>query len=428
MLDRKKAPRITTDFKLNIENVDTTRLSNGLSIYEINTSTQEIIKVELVFKAGRVNEEKIAAARACLQVIGEGTQTKSSHEVAEVFDFYGAIVKYKCALESSSISLVCLNRHFDDVWPLFCDILFNPAFDAKETQKYIDVSSQNLRNQISKNDVISYRILTEKIFGSDHPYGYNTQPEDISALMSADLRQFYEKNILLTNAFVILSGKYSSEIKDKIAVALDIKTDASVPIKQTFFNNKAPLETFIQKTKNESQVSIKMGRQMFSRKHEDYSKMFFLNTLFGGYFGSRLMKNIREEKGYTYGIYSSLDAYKEDGFFYIGSDVGNDQLDPCINEINNEMEALKTKLVGPTEFEMVRNYILGQSLHLIDGPFATGQLIKNIYAKDLDVKAFQDHIQTIKNITPPDILALANKYFDKNVFTTVLAGSFNNKI
>ncbi len=427
MLDRKTAPRITTDFNLKIENVKSTHLSNGLPVHEINIGTQEIVKVELVFKSGRVNEEKIAAARACLQVIGDGTSDKTSQEIAEIFDFYGAVVKYKCALESSSISLVCLNRHFFDVWPQFCNIIFNPLFSEKETKKYVDVSSQKLKNQISKNDVISYRVLTEKLFGSKHPYGYNTQPEDINALNANDLKKFYNLNIHLDNAFLILSGKYSPEIRSKIIETLSQKTEAKTKFKQSFHDTKPLNETFIESTKNESQVSIKMGRKMFSRNHEDFSKMFFLNTLFGGYFGSRLMKNIREEKGYTYGIYSSLDAYNKDGFFYISSDVGNDQLDPCIKEIYNEMEILKTKTVGEIEFGMVKNYILGQSLHLIDGPFATAQLIKNIYAKDLDVEAFHDHIKIIKNITPKDIKELANKYFDKNAFTTVLAGSFNDK-
>jgi len=427
MLDRKIAPQFSTDFDLRIKNLESSLTGNGTPIYEVNCGTQDIIKVEFLFKSGRINEEQVGVARAAVSLMGEGTETKSSSEQAEFFDFYGAIVKFKSALESSSVSLVCLTRHFEKVWPVFYEVLFSPAFAESEVEKYAAVASQKLKNQITKNDVHSYRIFTEKIFGKNHPYGYNTQPEDIAKLKANDLRQFYDKNFSLANAFVILSGKYSPEIKNTIVSHLATAKKEASPFTQTFTETEAIHDTLYEQTSNEAQVSIKLGRKMFGRRGEHFSEVYFMNTLLGGYFGSRLMKNIREDKGYTYGIYSSLDTYKRDGVFYISSDVGNEFVDPCLEEISKEIKLLREVSVEKEEIDMVRNYLLGQSLHLIDGPFATAQLVKNIYSKDLEISDFEHHINTIKYMTADKVQEMAQTYLDENLFTTVLTGSFPNK-
>ena len=198
----------------------------------------------------------------------------------------------------------------------------------------------------------------------------------------------------------------------------------STPFKQTF--NQPVDQSLFEKiaTDQTAQTSLKIGRRLFKRKHEDFSKLQFTNTVLGGYFGSRLMKNIREEKGFTYGIYSSVDTWKEDGFFYISADISNTAIDPTIEEIHNEIKRLQTEAIPDNEFKMVKNFMLGQILHLIDGPFASGQLIKNIYAKDLDIEHFKNHIEGIKNTTKNDVIEMARKYLDEKSFITVLAGNF----
>ncbi|NNF21322.1 MAG: insulinase family protein, partial [Saprospiraceae bacterium] len=191
------------------------------------------------------------------------------------------------------------------------------------------------------------------------------------------------------------------------------------------FKEEKSADSFLRiKTNNQVQTSLKIGRKLFSRKHSDFSRVQVLNTILGGYFGSRLMKNIREDKGFTYGIYSSVDTWKRDGFFYISADLGNDFVREANDEIYKEIDKLKSDLVPYNEFSMVKNYMLGQILHLVDGPFATGQLIKSIYAKDLDIEHFKNHIKTIKSMTRNEVMEMAQKYLEKNTLTTVLAGNF----
>ena len=174
---------------------------------------------------------------------------------------------------------------------------------------------------------------------------------------------------------------------------------------------------------NRYQTSIKTGRKLINRKHSDYPSLFLLNTILGGYFGSRLMTTIREEKGYTYNIYSTLDPLKNDGYFYVGTEVDNEFVSPTLEAIKSEMNNLKSEIIPPQELSMVKNYLSGNFLSLLDGPFAIGSILRTLTSDDLDLNYFQSFYQKIQETTSDDLLDLANKYWDFNNFTTVIVGS-----
>ena len=326
-------------------------------------------------------------------------------------------------IEYSSITLVCLTRYFDKIWPEWLNMVLEPAYSEDEIVKYKNVTSQRLKDQISKNEIISYRMITEKMFGSDHPYGYNTEPENIQSITKEDILNFYKNNCQLDNCFITLSGNYIDSIRKTILDDFSKIKHKSTPQLNVFPTPTFTNETLKIATKNEAQASIKLGCLWVERQHKDFNKLKFLNTVLGGYFGSRLMKNIREEKGYTYGIYSSFDGWDKGGSFYVSTDVSNEFIDPTLEEIYKEIEILKNKPVDISEIDMVKNYILGQSLHLIDGPFATAQLIKSLYGTNQSIEGFYKNIREVKEITQNDILEMANKYLQKESFLTVLVGN-----
>ncbi len=169
------------------------------------------------------------------------------------------------------------------------------------------------------------------------------------------------------------------------------------------------------------QTAIRIGCPMFSRSHPDYSGMYVLNTILGGYFGSRLMTNIREEKGYTYNIYSSHDSMRYGGYFCVASEVGNEFVEKTLHEIFFEMERLANDLVPTDELEMVRNYLLGALLTNLDGPFNISEVIKTFVLEDLPVSAFEDMVEVVKNIRPETLRTLAQKYFPKEKMWEVIA-------
>jgi len=248
-------------------------------------------------------------------------------------------------------------------------------------------------------------------------------PNDIQSLKRSDILDFYNKQMGLETAFMVISGRYTESTRRTILDTIGQvkrKNNQQLPL---FKPEKAIGALIKVPTENAVQISIKTGKRLFPRKDPDFYKVKFMNMVLGGYFGSRLMKNIREEKGYTYGIYSSVHCWKEDGFFYISADVANDYLDATLKEIKNEINKLQESLVSPEELRMVKNYILGQSLNLLDGPFAIGHLIKNLASKDLDEKDFENNLNMTKAITAEEVRDMARRYLDTEQFTTVLAGS-----
>ena len=423
MIDRKKGPEIQTDFDLELKGVQARKLPNGLEFHESNSGTQHIIKIELVFRTGRIHERQRAVAKAALSLIREGSTRHKADELAEIFDFYGAVVKSTAGMEVSTVSLVVVERYFEKVWPVWLHMVFYPLYAEAEIDKYRQVTASKFVNQLAKNDVQGYRKLTEEIFGADHPYGYNTQVADIQALTRDKILGYYNENFGLDTALVVLSGRYKEPTRDRIRADLGAKKRQHKSPEPTFPKKPVFHKTFSIKTDNEVQVSIKSGRRLFDRRHPDFTSVSFLNAILGGYFGSRLMRNIREDKGYTYGIYSALHGWTEDGFLYISADVANAHVEATLTEIHKEMRILREELVPSKELEMVRNYLLGQSLHLLDGPFAKGELVKNLISKNRTLEDFNKAIVKFKTIQAAELREMAQRYLTEESFVTVLTGS-----
>ena len=317
MIDRKKGPPIHTDFDLSLKDVHVVPLDNGMQLVELNAGTQDIIKVELVLRSGRIHESKIGASKAAILLLQEGSEDKDANALAYEFDYYGASVKVRSGMEFSSITLVCLTKFFQKLWPTWLQMVLKPSYKPDEIEKFKSIYSQKLRNQLSKNEVISYRVISEVIFGSEHPYGYNTQPEHITDLKRADILDYHENEITFDNAVIVISGRYDGAIRNELIGSLSTLAKPSNQSTPKFEMVDTEGQTIYRKTDNELQASIKMGCRLFPRSHPDYTAFSFVNTILGGYFGSRLMNNIREEKGYTYGIFSMPDCLNNDGFFYI---------------------------------------------------------------------------------------------------------------
>ncbi len=425
MIDRKKGPKIVTEFDLTIKGVETSQFPNGMELYEVNEGTQDIIKIDFVFKTGRIHEKVKASAKAAISLIREGSTRHSAQELAQIYDFYGAVVKSSCTMEYVSVNLVVVERYFEKVWPVFFHMLFYPLYPQEEIAKYAKVNSQKLNEQLSKNEIQAYRKLTEEIFGSEHPYGYNTEPSDIAQLSRKDILDFYNLNLGLQNCTVILSGKYSQKTRKVITAALSECDRISHNPEPQFYDHSSPTGIIQLPTNNEIQTSIKMGRSLFPISHPDYGQVKLMDMILGGYFGSRLMKNIREEKGYTYGIYSSAHCWNDGGFLYISADVDNKYVEPTLLEIKKEMELLRSELVSAEEFQLVKNYILGQSLHLLDGPFAKGALVRNLRVKNQTLSTFKKNVENLKAFTPENVRDMAIKYLNPKDYLIVQAGREN---
>jgi predicted Zn-dependent peptidase len=165
------------------------------------------------------------------------------------------------------------------------------------------------------------------------------------------------------------------------------------------------------KKKGAIQTAVRIGSPTINKRHPDYPGLKFLNVLLGGYFGSRLMKNIREEKGYTYGIHSAVSSFDLSGFKLISTEVGKENSGQAIDEIYKEIRLLLKEPVAQDELEVVRNYMSGEMVRMFDGPFAIAESFKAVWEFGLDLNYFVGMMNTIRTITPDEILRLANTYY-----------------
>lgn len=422
MPDRSQAPPIKTISQVHLPRPKEYTLDNGIPLYEISKGTQDVIKIEIAFHAGRPFERQKLAARATASLIKEGTLEKDSAAISELVDFYGGTLGAPYNLDTSNIVLYSLNRHLDKLLPLLAEVLKTPSFPEDELETYIDHSRQRLQVDLQKNDVIAYRTITECIFGAEHPYGYNSYPDTYGALSRDMLVEHYQRNYTKDNSVIFVSGKSSPEIIEMINKYLGRSIQAGTNKHLDFPLDLPPAQHLRIPHPGAVQTAIRIGCRLFNRSHPDYSGMYVVNTILGGYFGSRLMMNIREDKGYTYNISSSIDTMHHDGCFYVGTEVGNAFAEQTKAEIYKEMRALQTTLVESKELEMVRNYLLGNLLTMLDGPFNTGEVIKTMVLEDLGEGTFDDLVRTFKQITPEEIQALAKRYLNPENMWEIVVG------
>ncbi|MCP3932231.1 MAG: insulinase family protein [Bacteroidetes bacterium] len=422
MLNRTKAPKIKEIKNLSLPDYSLYHLDNGIPVYEINMGTQEVIKLEIIFNAGRPFEQKKLASRGLGYMLNEGTVNFDSAAIAEKVDYYGGSLEFPVSLDTINIVLYCLSQHFGQLIPLIKEILTQPVFPESELETFKKRNRQRLQVELTKSEVIAYRTITEKIFGASHPYGYNSIPETYDALKREDIIQHFQHTFFSNNCQVFISGKPTERHRKLLNQCLGTSLkpgELPSPHSSTEFFKPEKIHIGHQ---DKLQTALRVGRRLFGRSHEDFNDMYILNTVLGGYFGSRLMTNIREKKGYTYNIYSTLDAMLLDGYLLVATEVSNAFVNDTLKEIYREFQRLREERINDGELKMVKNYLLGNLLTLLDGPFSVADVIKTQKMEDLPDDYFVQLVQAIKNITPDRLQVLSNTYLRKEDMWEVVVG------
>jgi predicted Zn-dependent peptidase len=257
------------------------------------------------------------------------------------------------------------------------------------------------------------------LFGEDHPYGKEPGEDEIRSLTRDQLMDHYDTR--LRDFAVFVSGKIEAENERYITGIFSTwNIKKAGPI-----SHKTPeLEpTRQQVDKKESvQSSIRTGRRSVVRKHPEYVEAIFVSHILGGYFGSRLMKNIREEKGLTYGIYASLHPLQFGSYLVIGADVDSENIRLTFQEIQKELKRLRTDEVSFDELETARNHFIGSLQSEITTPFAHADKLKTIYLNDLPSNYYQEMIERIGRIDAGRILQISSEHFHEKDFSEIAVG------
>ena len=397
--DRTVSPAIhdAVEFDYKLPPINKEILNNGLQLYWLNAGVQDVVQLDWVFPAGLWYEQKPSVAHATAGLLKNGTSKYTAEQIDEALEFYGAQLKVNAGNDYATITLYSLTSHLPDLLPMICEIITGATFPEKEVEIHKHNAIQKLLVNLRQCEFVANQQIDAFLFGPAHPYGRYSKKENIEAITREDLLEFY-------NEFF---GKVAVEKKDSN--------------KEAFTTLPAATKTYkIDNDPNGVQGAIRIGRQFPNRHHRDYSPMVVLNTLFGGYFGSRLMSNIREEKGFTYGIYSSLSPEVNGGSFIIHTETGRDVVDAAIKEVYHEMEVLRNEPATEDELLLVKNYLLGGLLGDLDGPFSILQRWRTLILNGFDEDYFNNNINIYKTVTAKELQLLAQKYFTKEDFYEVV--------
>jgi|APTNR8051073442_1049403.scaffolds.fasta_scaffold00018_1 predicted Zn-dependent peptidase len=419
MLDRKTPPAFKKSSAFTLIQPEKETLSNGITISYVNGGSQEVTKIEFIFNASKWYEGQSGVSYFTAHLLQKGTPTKNSFQISSELDQYGVHLEVSPGYDFTSLSLYGLTKNIGRLLKLSREIITQPIFPDIELQQAKDIYIQGLKINLEKTSYLASRLLRENLFGKEHPYGRDADVTDIELIKRTDLANFHHD--YFKNLEVICSGKITDEVKKELrSILTDFEISTGSKKAAPKLNPGPPVE-FVKK-ENTVQSSIRFGKRSIPRTHSDYPALLMLNHIFGGFFGSRLMKNIREEKGLTYGIYSSLVTLKHDGYLSIGADVNNENRGIVIEEIKNELKNLQAQPMDSNELKIARNHFIGSLQAEITTPFAHADKIKNIILYKLPENFYQSLINKIESLNSRDLLDTAHKYFDDTEFHVVSAG------
>ena len=419
MLDRTIPPITRSISKVNLIKAEKIQLSNGLPIHIIDAGQHDIIRVEIILKSGKWYENINGEAYFTSQMLLEGTADRSSRELADIFEYHGAHVHVNSGIDYNILTIYVIRTKWKEIIGIIKECILNSVFPEKELSILKDIQQQQLRINNEKNSFVAGKEIRRVLYGPDHPYGRALEYDDFDQIKQEHINQYYRK-ALLHGIEIIISGQISEDLINVLEVFNDLpKVDPSEALHNIVGSNDEDIRIH---KKDSLQSSLRMGSRKISKSHPDFPGLIILNELFGGFFGSRLMKNIREDKGYTYGIHSSIVSHIHDSYLVIGADVKKEFVDDTIDQIYHEARRLNDEMVEARELTIVKNYLLGNFLSSLETSFALADKFKNIYFFGQDYSFYDKYIEKINSITPSEIQELANKYLNESAFKSVIVG------
>jgi predicted Zn-dependent peptidase len=424
MLNRTEVPDIKTIDSLDLPHVEKMALDNGIPLYIINSGEQDVVKLDFVFEAGKWYEPKNLLADFVNRMMREGVKGKTAKEVADIFEFYGCNLESSVSFTSAGFQLYSLSKHLPAVLPLMMEVFTEASFPEDEFATMLNNRKQKHTERLAKNDYVANRNFLSAMWGKTHPYGRVTEFEDFENVTTDMLRDYYRKYYNAANCFIIVSGKMDDTLIKSLNTIFGSKSWIGDRAPADIEHLIGPSPQLRQHTdkKDSVQSTVMIGNACINKYHPDFDKLSVVNTVFGGYFGSRLMANIREDKGYTYGIYSSLSSYHHGGIFEISADVGKVVAESTISEIRNEIELMRNDLIDEDELETVKNYLIGRMMRSIDGAMKYADVYKGLILYGRDAGYLNDYLKVIQNITANEIRDLSVRYLDFDKMYKVTVG------
>ena len=426
MVNRAIQPPIQPLSELHIPLPERRQLKNGIPLTVVQLGQQELVRLDILFRAGIWCQSQKLQALFTNRMLREGTRSFGAKEIAERLDFYGAWLELSCGALYSCISLYSLSRNFTETLDILESMILEPLFEADRLETVKEMNIQQFQINQDRVDFLAHRNLLNALLGDTHPYGKRTVQADYEAIDADLLHRYFEAHFHSDNCTIFLSGDATQATIHAVDQVFGQKpfgrngqgeTHCQPPV----FSPDPGNYRFIEKA-DACQSAICMGMPTLMRDEPDYHKFRVVLTLLGGYFGSRLVTNIREDKGYTYYIGADMLHYPFSSFLLIHTECDNEYVTPLIDEVYVEMDRLQQERVSEEELLKVKNYMIGELCRNYESAFAIADAWMFAFTSALDDTYFQRSLEGIKQTTVEDVLTLSQKYLNKANLKISIAG------
>lgn len=421
-----KQPEIVIPQHIDIPEPEIHRATNGIKIYSLKNRNQKVTRFSIVLRAGSSYQSVPFSASATLNMLSEGSSTMTAQQIAEQLDYFGSYFEVSADRDYAVITFCSLDKFFDDTLELARQILLDPVFPQEELHTYCEKRKQDLTIERSKAATKARELFARKLFGSAHPYGISSDESLYDTLTRQHLTDFYKVHYTAGSCFMACSIAGDGQLNGLLRLAESFPACEYSDNRVFPAPESSPYGFALQS--DAVQSAIRIGRRLFTRMHPDFIGMQVLATALGGYFGSRLVQNLREKHGYTYGVFSSMVNFEREGYLAIATQVGSQFTAPAVREIFNEMNRLTVEPIGCQELECVKNMMFGEIMRILDGPFGIVDAIIENVQNGTDMRQIERTVRRIREITSEEILFLASKHLVPEHFTVVISGNKDSDI
>ncbi len=414
-------PIHTTTPTIEVAQAECVTLHNGMRLYILSAEEFEIMRLSVVFHAGSSLQRVPFSASTTANLLAEGSQHMTAREISEALDFHGSYFDVNIDRDYSYISFAMLSKFVQPTLDVAAEILLRPTFPDEEVATYAAKRKQRLAIDRTKVDVRAREAFAKAMFGAQHPYGERFDEAAYDNLHREDLVNFYRTHYTADNGFAVCSGRVTAAEREAVIALLEQLPTGRGCCNRTFPTPQQQHEVHLAH-EGAVQSAIRIGRLLFGREHPDFIGMQVVAAALGGYFGSRLMQNLRERNGFTYGVIAAMVNFKQSGYLAIATQVGTEVTEAALQAIYDEIERLRTEPMPDEELQLVKNIMTGEMMRILDGPFGIADVtIENILCGRTN-SVITEQVDRIRSITPQEVQSLAARYLSRDELITVVVG------
>jgi predicted Zn-dependent peptidase len=420
-----KAPVAKDLLRVKFPKPKTFRLSNGVDVYVLEDHRFPAVQMRLMVRAGSLFEPKPAVADLTADMLTEGTTGRDFRQLAEETEGIGASLGANAGLERATISVSGLSESTDTLIGLLSDVLLHPTFpaDRLDRQKFQQTSQVAQRRS---NPAALTADLSAKVFYGGTPFDKPAPTAaQIAAVTREDLIAFHEAYYRPNGALIGVTGDVNpGALKSKLESALAAwkPADHAAEIPEATFKPRESTEIYLVDRPGSAQTVLQFGNLAVRRNDPDYIPLVVANRILGGGSSARLFQNIREQKGYTYGAYSSLSANRWPGIWGASASVRTPVTEPAVGEFFKEFNRLQDEPVSAEEMERAKRSIIGSFALTLESPQGILSRTLELVEDGLPMDYWDTYPQRIEAVTAADVQRVARQYLGKNRIQLIAVG------